>query len=169
MEGIRLRKSCDWDDTTKYRCGGDMFACVYTHKLSLDLAIPKKPGHNSFLHLNKRGSRGILIAPIPLPRLFFVVGRDYSILIFYSISRFSLNHHYACIPIYSFRTTFAMDSIDPINDPRVSHCYARLNGIKYRMSARQLPLPGQPTEPTPSDYLLGIPSAGYKATVFLVQ
>ena len=123
-----------------------MFACVYTHKLSLDLAIPKRPGHNSFLHLNKRGSRGILIAPIPLPRLFFLVGRDYSILIFYSTSSFSLNHHYPCIPIYSFRTTFAMDFIDPINNPRVSHCYARLNGSNYRMAARQLPLLTHPTD-----------------------
>lgn len=62
-----------------------------------------------------------------------------------------------------------MDSIDPVKDTRVSHCYAQLNGINYRMAARQLPLQAYSTDQTPSDYLLGIPSAGYKATIFLVQ
>lgn len=67
MEDVRLRKSCEWEDTTKYRCGGDISACVYTHETSLDLAAPKKPIINTFLWLNQRG---MLIAPNPLPRLF---------------------------------------------------------------------------------------------------
>ena len=67
-----------------------------------------------------------------------------------------------------FQYHFIMDPVDPIDDSRVSHCYANVNGTKYRMaplcSARYYTC----TDETSSDYLLGVPSSGYKRTVFLV-
>ena len=64
-----------------------------------------------------------------------------------------------------------MDTISPINDPRVSNCYAQLNGNNYR---EPTPLPNTlmpPTDKMPPDYLLGVPSApaGHTATIFLVK
>ena len=64
-----------------------------------------------------------------------------------------------------------MDTINPINDARVSNCYAQLNGNNYRKPA---PLPMtlmHPTNKMPPDYLLGVPSApaGHTATIFLVK
>lgn len=61
-----------------------------------------------------------------------------------------------------------MDFINPINDPRISHCYARLNGSNYRMAAQHHNALMHPIDQTLPDYLLGIPPAGYKATMFLV-
>ena len=63
-----------------------------------------------------------------------------------------------------------MDTYSPINDPRVSNCYARLNGIDYRKPAPLLITLMHPTDKMPPDYLLGVPSvpAGHTATIFLV-
>lgn len=93
-----------------------------------------------------------MIAPNPLPRLFSEVGRGSSVLVFDQkhLSSVTRTHHCTGISLFSFETKTTMDSIDPINDPRVSHCYAQLNGSNYH-------------------YLLGVPSAGYKATIFLVH
>lgn len=63
MGDIRLRKSCGWEDTAKYQYEGDMFACVYTHEISLDLAVPERSIISSSLFLNQRDSRGMLTAP----------------------------------------------------------------------------------------------------------
>ena len=35
-------------------------------------------------------------------------------------------------PFLIYRT-MALDSINPLGDPRVKHCYANLDGIQYRM------------------------------------
>ena len=64
-----------------------------------------------------------------------------------------------------------MDTISPIKDPRVSNCYAQLNGKTYRKPA---PLPitlMHSTNKMPPDYLLGVPlaPAGHTATIFLVK
>ena len=45
MEDIRLIESCGWEDTKNTITRE---TCVYTHELSLDLAVPERPVVNSF-------------------------------------------------------------------------------------------------------------------------
>ena len=46
--------------------------------------------------------------------------------------RYDLHYWLSFSDLFSYRT-MALDSINPLGDPRIKHCYANLNGIQYRM------------------------------------
>lgn len=127
---------------------GYMFACVRTRDIPLDYIIPEKVG---FYNSTKEG---LCLLPTLTPiayshralRILCLgcfrggVGA-HSLLVFDQsyISNISCNNCYTIISVSSFRITLTMDSVDPVKDPRISHCYAHLNGRNYRMTAQQLP------------------------------
>ncbi len=159
---------------SKRHSGGDMFACAHTHDIYLDLITPEHLNINGFHcpYATKEEFRSLLILCLGCflwwgrhqrGSLCSRLGQEISLQ--YDIFR---DRYCTGVSIFSFKIILAMDSIDPIDDPRVSHCYAHLNGSNYRMAVRQLHTLMHTTNQTPPDYLLGIPPSGYKATIFLV-
>ena len=113
-----------------------MFSFINTHDIPQGNIVRKRFRYQGVLTYHQKGilvAPKLLIASNPLPRLFCRgAGINHKRFSFSpKCSSQSLLHtQYEVL----FQYHFIMDPVDPIDDSRVSHCYANVNGTKYRMA-----------------------------------
>ena len=126
------------DRRTWVKChhGGKVFAFINTHDMSQGNIVRKRYRYQRVLTYHHRGilvAPKFLIASNPLPRLFCrgagINHNSFSSLSPKCFPQSLLHTQYGFLLLYHF----IMDPIDPIDDSRVSHCYANVNGTNYRM------------------------------------
>ena len=128
----------DADRRTWVKChhGGEVFTFFNTHDISQGNIVRKSYRYQRVLAYHQRGTLvapRLLIASNPLPRLF-CRGAGITHKVFSSSPKCFqqplLHTQYRILLCY-----FIMDPIDPIDDSRVTRCYANVNGTNYRMGS----------------------------------
>ena len=117
-----------------------MFACFYTHDIIRD--APRSSNIKEVLPIDPKGKFNRSKAfdySESIASVVFRRGAGFLDYIFSSSARiisqvFSNSLVSDCCKSLLLCNLLIMEPINPINDPRVSHCYADLNGCNYRMT-----------------------------------